>query len=61
MVAGKARIVVVVAGEVQGGERGAAEEGEVVELVGEGDLDVFGRKNARGEEEEERKGKEESK
>lgn len=60
--AGKARIVVVVVVvEVQGGERGAAEEGEVVELVGEGDLDVSGRKNARGEEEEERKRKEKSK
>lgn len=42
---------VVLVANFQGSERGAAEEGEVVELVGEGDLGVFGRKNSRGEQE----------
>lgn len=46
---------VVLVGNFQGSERGAAEEGEVVELVGEGDLDVFGRKNSRGAQENDRK------
>lgn len=40
-------------GAVEGGEGGAAEEGEVVELVGERDLDVLRREKARDEEEEE--------
>lgn len=46
---------VVLVANLQGSERGAAEEGEVVQLVGEGDLDVFGRKNSRGAQENDRK------
>lgn len=43
-----------------GGERRPAEEGEVVELVGEGDGDVARREDSRGEKEEEREREEES-
>lgn len=42
-----------------GGERRPPEEGEVVELVGEGDGDVARRKDSRGEEEEKRQREEE--
>lgn len=38
----------------EGREGGAAEEGEVVELVGERDFDVFGRENTWDEEEKQR-------
>ena len=39
---------------VEGGESGAAEEGDVVELVGEGDLEVFRRRDDEEEGEEEK-------
>lgn len=51
---------VVLVANFQGSERGVAEEGEVVELVGEGDLDVFGRKNSWGAQENDRKREQES-
>lgn len=52
--------VMAAAGVVEGGDGGATEESEVVELVGEGDEGggvVFGRQETRGEEEDERERK----
>lgn len=46
-------------GEV--GESGAAEEGKIVELVGEGNWDAARREDARGKEEEQREREEECK